>query len=97
MVEGSFFFDWLVDPFLHLLTPCSRLVTSLAPVPTMNGMFLNSSRSFSDCSVAPMNDIRVLSRNAGGIDQVSARQWIEAALGRAPARTVAGNYIWVLM
>ncbi|KAF8804291.1 hypothetical protein BYT27DRAFT_7107721 [Phlegmacium glaucopus] len=44
-----------------------------------------------------MNDIHVLSHNTGGIDQVSARQWIEAALGRAPARTVAGNYIWVLM
>jgi hypothetical protein len=97
MLEGRFFFNWLVDPFRRLLTPRSRFVTSLAPVPTMNGMFLNSSRSFSDFSVAPMNDIRVLSRNAGTIDQVSARQWIEAALGRAHARTVAGNYIWVLM
>jgi hypothetical protein len=44
-----------------------------------------------------MNDIRVLSRSAGGIDQVVAREWIEAALGRDPARRVAGNYIWVLM
>ena len=44
-----------------------------------------------------MTDIRVLSRNAGGIDQVLARQWIEAALGRHPARNVAENYIWVLM
>jgi hypothetical protein len=63
----------------------------------MNGMFLNSSRSFSDFSVAPMYDIRVLSRSTGGLDQVSARQWIEAALERDPARTVAGNYIWVLL
>ena len=44
-----------------------------------------------------MYDIRVLSRSTGGLDQVSARQWIEAALERNPARTVAGNYIWVLM
>jgi hypothetical protein len=52
-------------------------------------------------SVAPMNniDIRVLSRNAGGIDQLSARQWIEAALGRhlAQAPHVVNNFVWVLM
>jgi hypothetical protein len=68
----------------------------------MNGMFSKS--LLPGCllipvpSVAPMNDIdiRVLSR-AGGIDQVSARQWIEAALGRHLAQRVAKNYVWVLM
>lgn len=44
-----------------------------------------------------MYDIRVLSSQTGGIDQATARQWIEAALGRAPANAVATNYIWVLM
>ena len=50
-------------------------------------------------SVVPMNDIdiRVLSRNAGGIDLVSAREWIEAALGRHLVQRVAKNYVWVLM
>ena len=97
MVEGQFFFNWLVDPFSCLLTPHSHFITSLAPIPTMNGMFLNSSWSFSDSSVALMNDIHILSCNAGTIDQVSVRWWIKAALGRAPASTIAGNYIWVLM
>jgi len=63
----------------------------------MNGMFWNSAQSFSDLFVAPMNNIRVLSSSAGGIDRVVAREWIEAALGREPAWRVAGNYIWVLM
>ena len=63
----------------------------------MNGVFLFSSRSFANYCVAPMTDIRVLSRNAGGIDQAVARQWIEAALGTHPAVNVAANYIWVLM
>ena len=44
-----------------------------------------------------MADIRVLTRNAGGIDQGLARGSIEAALGRHPAVNVAANYIWVLM
>ena len=69
----------------------------------MNGMFSKS--LLPGCllipvpSIAPMNDIdiRVLSCNAGGIDQVSARQWIEAVLGRHPAQHVAKNYVWVLM
>lgn len=84
----------VVDPFPRPLTPRSQFVTSLTPGLTMNGMFLKSSGSF---TVASMNDIRVSSRNAGKINQVSARQWIEPALARAPARTVAGNYVGVLM
>jgi hypothetical protein len=44
-----------------------------------------------------MADIRVLSSNAGRIDQALARQWIEAALGTQPAVNIAANYIWVLM
>ena len=63
----------------------------------MNGVFLFSSRSFANYCVAPMTDIRVLSRNAGRIDQALARQWIEAAMNTHPAVNVAGNYIWVLM
>jgi len=63
----------------------------------MNGMFEISSWSFANSFVAPMSDIRVLSRNAGRIDQALARQWIEAALGMQPAVNIAANYIWVLM
>lgn len=63
----------------------------------MNGMYFNASCSLANSPVGPILDIRVLSSNAGGIDQVLARQWVEAALGRPPAQTIAGNYIWVLM
>jgi hypothetical protein len=63
----------------------------------MNGVFLFSSQSFANYCVVPMADIRVLSRNAGRIDQALARQWIEAALGTQPAVNIAANYIWVLM
>jgi len=63
----------------------------------MNGVFLFSSWSFTNYYVVPMADIRVLSRNAGRIDQALARQWIEAALGTHPAVNIAANYIWVLM
>ena len=58
---------------------------------------LLSSWAFANCYLAPMNDICILSRIAGRIDQPLARQWIKAALGRDLAWCVAANYIWVLM
>ena len=63
----------------------------------MNGMFLFSAWLFTNSCVALMADIRVLSCNAGGIDQGLARGSIEATLGRHSAVSVTANYIWVLM
>jgi hypothetical protein len=76
---------------------CSRCVIHSVSEHIMNGMFLFPAWSFTNSCVAPMADIRVLTRNAGGIDQGLARGSIEAALGRHPAVNVAANYIWVLM